>query len=222
MISAVAPLVLFAGLAAAFRPCTPSPLPYGVIPQLDNRYELALLYNALNLTNIGVEVGVYTGDYSLRVLQQWVGKTLVLVDPWETQDAEVYVDIANVEQSVQNARYQETLQKLDTFSDRIAVLRMYSVDAAARFPDESLDWVYLDARHDEPGVAEDLVAWYPKLKHGGIMAGHDYVPDAHYPEGLFGVRGAVQKFTAPLCIQALSTANRGEWYNVPSFYFFKP
>ena len=34
---------------------------------------------------------------------------------------------------------------------------------------------YVDARHDFKGVWEDLVAYWPKLRPGGIMAGHDYV-----------------------------------------------
>lgn len=35
-----------------------------------------------------------------------------------------------------------------------------------------------DARHDYCGVAEDLELWWPKVKPGGIFAGHDYIDAA--------------------------------------------
>ena len=34
---------------------------------------------------------------------------------------------------------------------------------------------YIDARHDYCGCSEDIQNWWPKVKPGGIMAGHDYV-----------------------------------------------
>ncbi len=54
------------------------------------------------------------------------------------------------------------------------------------------------------------------------MAGHDFVQDGSYAEGLFGVRGAVLEFAAARCIQVFSTIPRFEEWRVPSFYFFKP
>ena len=49
---------------------------------------------------------------------------------------------------------------------------------AKTYPDAYFDCIYVDARHDWKGVYEDLKAWWPKLKVGGIMAGHDYVIQA--------------------------------------------
>lgn len=40
---------------------------------------------------------------------------------------------------------------------------------------ESLDYIYVDARHDYCGVKEDLNNFWPKLRTGGIFAGHDYL-----------------------------------------------
>jgi hypothetical protein len=48
-----------------------------------------------------------------------------------------------------------------------------SVDGAAKFSDGSLDFVFIDASHDEASVAADIDAWLPKVKAGGIIAGHD-------------------------------------------------
>lgn len=49
-----------------------------------------------------------------------------------------------------------------------------SLRAAAMFPPASIDFVFLDAAHDEESVAADLAAWWPTIKAGGVMAGHDY------------------------------------------------
>lgn len=48
-----------------------------------------------------------------------------------------------------------------------------SWDAARRYADGSLDFVFLDAAHDTASVLKDLAAWWPKIKPGGSIAGHD-------------------------------------------------
>jgi len=47
--------------------------------------------------------------------------------------------------------------------------------ASKLFPEEFFDFIYLDARHNYEGIKEDLHAWYPKLKQGGLFAGHDFL-----------------------------------------------
>jgi len=69
----------------------------------------------------------------------------------------------------------------------VNIVQKDSVSAAERYPDESLDFVFIDAAHDEASVAADIVAWKPKIKRGGLLAGHDYSP--HWP----GVMAAVDK-----------------------------
>lgn len=54
-----------------------------------------------------------------------------------------------------------------------SVHAMASVDAAKLYADESLDFVWVDASHDAESVLADLSAWWPKVKRGGVMAGHD-------------------------------------------------
>jgi SAM-dependent methyltransferase len=48
--------------------------------------------------------------------------------------------------------------------------------AAKLIPDDSQDLIYVDADHTYPSVREDIADWLPKLRSGGIMAGHDYHP----------------------------------------------
>merc|ERR1712232_720479 len=52
--------------------------------------------------------------------------------------------------------------------------RTNSVDAAQVFAPESLDLVYIDADHKWWSVVQDLVAWWPNVKKGGMMLGHDF------------------------------------------------
>lgn len=51
-----------------------------------------------------------------------------------------------------------------------------SIKAAKRFSNESLDLVYIDANHSEEAVTQDIKIWYSKVKMGGILCGHDYIP----------------------------------------------
>ena len=49
-----------------------------------------------------------------------------------------------------------------------------SLDAARLFADESVDFVFLDAYHSYEAVKADITHWLPKVKPGGVLAGHDY------------------------------------------------
>lgn len=70
----------------------------------------------------------------------------------------------------------------------ILIHRLTSVEAAKAFANESVDMVFIDANHERPHVAEDIVVWTPKVKTiGGIVAGHD-LDHVQFP----GVREAVE------------------------------
>jgi hypothetical protein len=63
-----------------------------------------------------------------------------------------------------------------------------SWEGAQLYADQSLDWVYIDADHHYEPVCRDIDAWLPKVKPGGVIAGHDY---SNYPG--FGVIQAVNE-----------------------------
>lgn len=67
------------------------------------------------------------------------------------------------------------------FGDKIQLIISDSVAAARLFPDQSLDWVHLDGRHDLPSVKADIEAWLPKIRPGGWLSGDDYNEDK-WPE----------------------------------------
>jgi cephalosporin hydroxylase len=82
------------------------------------------------------------------------------------------------------------------FPGRFVLHRDYSVTVAKRLLSESQNKALfdLDARHDYEGILEDLEAWWPLLKQGGLFAGHDFVEDGVNNAGLFGVQKAVKEF----------------------------
>jgi len=57
------------------------------------------------------------------------------------------------------------------------------------FNDQSVDFCFLDGDHTYEAVSEDVRNWFPKIRPGGILAGHDYVSDEHA-----GVKRAVDEF----------------------------
>jgi FkbM family methyltransferase len=177
---------------------------------LSNRQELPHLLNARGLFGCGVEVGVQRALYSAHLLSAWQGAHLISVDPWSEAPAGDYVDIANVPQHEQNAIFDEARQRLSPFGERSTIWRQTSADASARVPHHSLDFVYLDARHDYASVLEDLEAWFDKVRPGGILAGHDYI-DGTFPAGEFGVKSAVDQFFARRGIAVYSTSQDTPW-----------
>lgn len=163
------------------------------LDHLPTRDELPALLNRLGLDGTGVEVGVRVGRFSERLLRGWEGRRLISVDPWTEAADDEYRDHSNVAQELQEEYYERTRRRLAPFDERSEVWRMTSLEAAERVDDGSLDFVYIDARHDRESVLEDLSAWLPKVRTGGVIAGHDYL-DGTFGGTEYGVKSAVDAF----------------------------
>lgn len=70
-----------------------------------------------------------------------------------------YKDSANQKEDVQEQKYQTALKNTVAFKNIRHVLRNLTVDAAKLVEDNSLDWIFVDARHDYCGVMDDLIHW---------------------------------------------------------------
>jgi len=163
------------------------------ITRVPSRDELPALLNARGLLGRGAEIGVKRGVYSDSLLMRWRGAELVSIDPWLSDAPDAYVDRSNVSQEEFERFYEETCSRLARHGSRSTIWRTTSVEAASRVADRSMDFVYIDARHDYESVKEDLAAWCAKVRPGGILAGHDYV-DGDFPQGEFYVKSAVDEF----------------------------
>jgi predicted O-methyltransferase YrrM len=58
--------------------------------------------------------------------------------------------------------------------DYVNPVKASSLEAAAQYDDRSIDFLMIDASHSYVDVVEDIQAWYPKIKLGGIISGDDY------------------------------------------------
>lgn len=185
-------------------------------PVLITREELPQLLERRGLTGRGAEVGVKLGFFSEWLLSHWHGRELVSIDPWREAPGEEYVHLANVAQRQHDLYFAETCERLRPFGSRSTVWRTTGAEGADRIPDRSLDFAYLDARHDHDhdhdSVLADLADWYPKVRPGGLITGHDYVADGTYEDGVFGVRSAVLAYFGERGLRVRSSFIDPPWF----------
>lgn len=141
-----------------------------------------------------VEVGSWLGKSAsfMGVEIKNSGKPIKLncVDLWEYTDHDPFY--ADLFDQLGDDVYPIFLDNMikSNISDIITPLKMDSVTASTRFQDNSLDFVFIDANHHYEFVKKDIEAWYPKVKPGGTIAGHDYIRE---------VKQAVDEFfTSPV------------------------
>jgi hypothetical protein len=70
--------------------------------------------------------------------------------------------------------YYQFLNNTRPVCDIINPIRLSSLDAVNQYSNRSLDFVFIDASHEYNDVKKDILSWYPKIKKGGFIAGHDF------------------------------------------------
>jgi len=120
----------------------------------------------------GAEIGVDTAKFSAHMLAKTTMGKYYCVDPWPddfgSNHKPGYFDKAG------DNRYQEALKNLAPFGNRAVICKGMSVDVSKQIEDESIDFCYIDGDHSLFGIMDDIRAWTPKIRHGGIISGHDY------------------------------------------------
>ena len=129
------------------------------------------------------EIGVDRGGFSRQILDVTAPARLHLIDVWASE------------------RYHAGLLDLvtDTFGAEIAsgqvqIHRDTSVRAAGAFADGTFDWIYIDTDHSYETTRDELAAYAPKVKPGGVIAGHDYIVGNWTSGYRYGVMEAVHEF----------------------------
>lgn len=140
---------------------------------------------------ISVELGIFNGDFSQMILEDLKPEKLYLIDPFEVNE-ETYGDAMQITTAYSTYKeYNTVFNKfnLHIVCGQVVLSKKHSYDAVNDYPNNYFDFIYIDASHLYKDVKRDLNDWLPKLKLGGLMCGHDYVP-------MFGVIQAVDEFCA--------------------------
>ena len=137
---------------------------------------------------VGAEIGVNIGENAFSLLNKLNIRRLYLVDSYEKNDVR-----------------REAIKRVGRYGKKIKFIIKKSVDASKDVK-ESLDFVYIDADHKYDSVYQDLDAWYPLVRDGGVVCGHD----------VFNIKDVLDA-VKDWCV------NNGILFNVepPDWYFIK-
>lgn len=130
------------------------------------RPAIYFIKNVLGENLVGAEVGVHLAENAKNIYNFLNPKALFLIDPWKN-----YIDPDSFEVIGESQRIIAEERMKDC--KNIKFLRMTSLEAVNFVPD-GIDFVYIDGNHSFVSVLLDMKAWFEKIKHGGILAGHDY------------------------------------------------
>ena len=161
------------------------------VAPISTRNQFGELLVGMGLTGKAVEVGTHLGHFARTLLAGWPGH-LTCVDPYEHAPAAYAEQVPLLEGSHGGDRRLDrhaALARLHPWlhgEGRCTLLQKTSAEAALAFEHNSLDFVYLDGDHRTLAVLSDLELWWPRVKPGGILAGHDIVCPGEGPDGRWG------------------------------------
>lgn len=130
------------------------------------------------------ELGVDKGQNFLEMIAHGP-KVAVAVDSWINDGVPSRND-GHYRQAELNGLY-EDFKNLVHDKPFVQIIRNYTFNAVKKFSDNYFDFVYIDADHSTEACYTDMVNWYPKVKTGKFLVGHDYRRG-------FGVVHAVNRF----------------------------
>lgn len=139
-------------------------------------------YDNTDFVEVGTWLGRSAAYMATEIITQQKNINFFCVDTWEGSAEHKQSGLIN-----NRDLYTEFLSNISPIRSNIIPYKTTSLKASALFADESLDFVFIDASHDYENVMQDLKAWYPKVKQGGVFAGHDY-------PGWAGVKQAVDEY----------------------------
>jgi hypothetical protein len=118
-------------------------------------------------SDVFVEVGAWKGQSIIHLAQRLQDQekraSLWAVDTFEGDKDTGKQDVFN--------EFERNVSAADC--PWITAIKQKSTMAACAFSDGECAGVFIDAAHDYDSVLADLKAWLPKVKEGGIFAGHD-------------------------------------------------
>ena len=149
---------------------------------------------------VGAEIGVFRGHHAYNILRTLNVNPLYLIDPYTS-----YVDFFgyNPPDYLADA-FLEAKNRLTPHQGRVVWIHKPSCEAINSISD-NLDFVYIDGNHNYEFVKNDISLYYPKVRSGGIMGGHDFEASCR------GVVNAVTEF-ASVNDLTLQTKAPSDWW----------
>ncbi len=142
-------------------------------------YKIAL--NSVKDDGIIVEIGSWMGRSTscMGDLIKKSGKKInfFAVDTWEGSNEDAHREELQRLKDQGTTLYDTFLKNIKDcgVENYITPIKSTSLNAAKQFEDNSIDFVHIDASHEYKDVLDDIKAWYPKVKPGGIISGDDYI-----------------------------------------------
>jgi hypothetical protein len=142
------------------------------------------------------EVGVALGDFTSKILETMSASKFFAIDlfDWHKLQTLWGKPTSSLFQGKEHEQFYRDRFSAEIESGSLTVLRGKSWDVLTTLPDQSLDFVYIDAAHDYESVRKDLAAAAPKVARGGALGLNDYVLYDVFHQQPYGVVQACNEF----------------------------
>lgn len=121
----------------------------------------------LNGNLIGAEIGTFEGENAKNMLSHLSIKHIYLIDPYLHYNKFSHSSRESIPHAFDIAQ-----KRLSKFNKKTTYIKKMSEDAVNDIS-EKLDFIYIDGNHAYKYVKKDIELYYPKIKKGGVIGGHD-------------------------------------------------
>jgi len=120
-----------------------------------------------------LEIGSYRGESTQILLQTGFIESITCIDAWENG----YDDDDAASYTAPMSRVEKQFDEHVAPYKNVTKIKGKSGDVVGQFEDGTFDLIYIDGDHRYEGCKSDIINFLPKIKNGGVIAGHD----GHHP-----------------------------------------
>lgn len=118
-----------------------------------------------------IEIGAYTGESTQIFASTGIFSEINVIEPFKFNESFNNTSIEDIQKW---NKVEEEFKNNTRFFNNVNLIKDYSHNVSTIFADKSVDLVYIDGDHSYEAVNKDIELYLPKIKQGGILAGHDY------------------------------------------------
>jgi hypothetical protein len=180
--------------------------------RVDSRREEFL--EILPKESVGIELGVFKGEFSEHILQIVQPRELHLVDVWWTEYGEHYPDwglYTDHGRLKTKDAYESVMRIVERHGAKTKVIVHVGdgLEYLRTLPDDYLDWSYIDTSHQYEQTWFELEVLKDKIKAGGLITGDDWIVNPTHRH--HGVYRAVKDFCAAYKWEIVLLTNKAQW-----------